>query len=323
MNQRDAGQQWWPESTMTPLAGGYSGETFLVGEADEQVVLRIYAREPDRAAVDASLLRLVRGIIPVPEVVDQRPAVDGKPGILVTRRLPGESLDRLMTRLDAAALAKVGAALGRVLARLSGIPMLSVGTFVDAELRVSPEALPADDLPSWAETFRRDGRLAGWPDRDWEALLELLDQSESLLTEPASPEKSRPVARHVLVHSDFNPKNLLMDRDTMAVTGVLDWEFAHAGSPYADLGNLTRFEREPAFVDAVLGSLVAHAPELGRDPLRLARCADLWALVELAGRERTNAVTEMAAELLRAQASAGDVMAWPWKERRRSPAAQG
>ena len=55
------------------------------------------------------------------------------------------------------------------------------------------------------------------------------------------------------MHSDLNPKNLLVDPDTLVVTGVLDWEFAHSGHPFTDLGNLLRFDRDPAYADAVLG----------------------------------------------------------------------
>ena len=35
------------------------------------------------------------------------------------------------------------------------------------------------------------------------------------------------------------------------MAAVLDWEFAHSGSPYTDLGNAVRFDRRPAWVDAV------------------------------------------------------------------------
>ena len=48
----------------------------------------------------------------------------------------------------------------------------------------------------------------------------------------------------MLVHSDFNPKNILVDLETVEVVGVVDWEFAHAGSPYTDIGNFSRFERD-------------------------------------------------------------------------------
>ena len=39
----------------------------------------------------------------------------------------------------------------------------------------------------------------------------------------------------VLVHGDFGPNNVLLDPATFAVTGVLDWEFAHFGAPVEDL----------------------------------------------------------------------------------------
>lgn len=38
-----------------------------------------------------------------------------------------------------------------------------------------------------------------------------------------------------LVHGDYGPQNLLHDPDTLEVTGVLDWEFAHDGDPIEDL----------------------------------------------------------------------------------------
>ena len=38
-----------------------------------------------------------------------------------------------------------------------------------------------------------------------------------------------------LVHGDFGPQNLLHDPETLKVTAVLDWEFAHHGDPIEDL----------------------------------------------------------------------------------------
>ena len=39
----------------------------------------------------------------------------------------------------------------------------------------------------------------------------------------------------VIVHGDFGPQNMLFDLQRDAVTGVLDWESAHIGSPIEDL----------------------------------------------------------------------------------------
>ena len=64
------------------------------------MVVRIYAGRGARrgraaAEVDAAVLHLVRGLLPVPEVLEMRlpDPVAGTPGLLVTSFLPGERLD--------------------------------------------------------------------------------------------------------------------------------------------------------------------------------------------------------------------------------------
>ena len=85
------------------------------------------------------------------------------------------------------------------------------------------------------------------------------------------------------MHADFNPKNLLVDPATGGVTGVLDWEFAYAGAPLGDLGNLLRFETDPVFAAAAAGTYTDRAPDVPPDWLEVARALDLYALLDLAG----------------------------------------
>ena len=64
-------------SSLTPLAGGWSGQTFLAeaaGSAAWSASTRPAARGPQAAEIDAAVLRLVRGLVPVPEVLEVRPA---------------------------------------------------------------------------------------------------------------------------------------------------------------------------------------------------------------------------------------------------------
>lgn len=302
----------WFGTPLTPLAGGYSGESFTVGGGDEQCVVRIYARDPRRALIDASLLRLMRGLLPVPEVLEVRPAYDGNPAVLVTQRLEGARLDLVLPGLDQDQRVRVGRRLGHALGVLSGVPQLRFGAFEDEEFTISRRPAPAADLTQWAQHFRDAGRLAAWTQRDWNDLLCLIGDAEDVLT-MAEP------GRHVLVHSDFNPKNLLIDPESLKLTGVLDWEFAHAGSPYTDLGNLTRFERHPDFVDAVVSALSDTAPPLASEAFQLGRAVDLWSLIELAGNERLDVVRELAGALLLAQAREADLNAWPWSTSRVDP----
>ena len=290
----------------TPLAGGFSGETFVSGSGNERVVVRIYggrsaARGPGAVDIDAALLRLVRGIVPVPEVLEVRRPKGDLPALLVTEFLPGERGDLLLPTLDADARAELGANLGRLLDRLAHIPTLRGGEFIDADLRIEPFRGLADGLPGWVSAHR--DALTSWDDAALTGLSALADRAQDLLDT---------VDRTCLVHSDFNPKNILVDPESLEVTGLLDWEFAHSGSPYTDLGNLLRFERDAAFTRAVLGQY----GDPDRDPaldLDLARAADLYALVDLAARDHDpasrNPVTTAAGALLRAIAETGDLHA--------------
>jgi len=292
---------------MTPLAGGNSSETFVADSAGERTVVRVYAgrgarRGVEAPSIDAAVLRLVRGLLPVPEVLEVRRPRDDQPGVLVTSFLPGRRLDLVLPRLDDRQSAVVGRNLGVLLARLAMMPMPRVGRFADADLRIEPFGF---DLLTFVESQRADTALAGWPAHEYDGLLAVAERTQEVLDG---------IGRWCLVHSDVNPKNLLVDPDTLQVTGLVDWEFAHAGLPGTDPGNLLRFDRRQPFSDAVLGTYreqVVDAPEAVPELLEQARAADLFALVDLAARRGENPVTEQAHDLLLAVARTGDLHAVP------------
>jgi aminoglycoside phosphotransferase (APT) family kinase protein len=290
-------------SDLRPLAGGWSGETFLAEAAGERTVVRIYTpgrRDDSAPEIDAAVLRLVRGLVPVPDVLEVRrgSAVADQPGLLVTSYLPGERGDLLLPTLDTTGLRTLGARLGQLVAGLSGMPTLRAGMFVDPELTIADLGL-ADGLPGFVA--EREARL-GWPAEQLGRLHRLAEDAQALLDT---------VGRTCLVHSDANPKNLLVDPATLTVTGLLDWEFAHSGHPFTDLGNLLRFDRHPAYVEAVLGAWCERRGGTLDEALDLARAADLWALVDLAARAGQNPVADAAAGLLSAIATAGDLHGVP------------
>ena len=290
--------------SVRPLAGGYSGETFLVERPGEPAVLRVYGKQPERAAIDAALLHLVRGLIPVPQVLDLRrpdPAVPSSPAHLLISFMPGERLDTVLTRARPELGARLADSVAGLLTTLSGIPFMRPATFVDADLRLSDDDAPADGLVSWLDRHVASGGPIGqWDPGLLRALRDMCAAADGLLDT---------VHRTCLVHSDFNAKNILVDPVSGEVTALLDWEFAHAGSPYADLGNLLRFDRGTPWARAVLDHFVAHTPGLAGDPLTLAHASDLWALIELAGRSARNPIVERADLLLQVIARTGDLNA--------------
>ncbi|TDD59195.1 aminoglycoside phosphotransferase family protein [Kribbella antibiotica] len=266
-------------ASAVPLTGGYQGQTFAVSAGGEDAVLKLYVNDPERAVVDAALLQLVRGLLPVPRILDlKREGSYEDPPYLLMERLPGVNLQVYLETAGPDERRKVGTQLGELLVRLSGMPFLTVGMFRGGDLTVEP--LGSADLEEYAAGLgvARDG------------LLQVFAEAEDLLDSAGS--------RVCLVHSDFNPKNLLVDPETARITGLIDWEFAYAGSPYADLGNLLRFESDPVLAGAVLGALRGSGLELPEPLVELGRAADLWALLELASRAVENPIAAAAAALV-------------------------
>lgn len=298
------------DETLTPLAGGWSGETFVSQVGGERTVVRIYARPSHRGPraheVDAALLRLVRGLVPVPEVLEVRRADPSaaRPALLVTSYLPGERAEELLPTLGDEARARLGGRLGHLLADLGGMPMLREGPFVDGDLRIGQftgdDGAPLDGLPGFVAA--REATLAHFTPEELDGLRAVAVDAQTLLDG---------VSRRCLVHGDLNPKNLLVDPDSLDVTGLVDWEYAHAGHPFTDLGNLLRFERDPILTEAVLETYAERRGVAAPAALALARAADLTALVDLAGRRHANPVAADADRLLRAIARAGDPGAEP------------
>ncbi|WP_344232036.1 phosphotransferase family protein [Kribbella hippodromi] len=271
-------------STAVPLAGGYGGQTFAVSAGGEDAVIKLYVKDPERAAVDAALLQLVRGLLPVPRVLDlKREGSFEDPPYLLTERLPGVNLQQFLESAPDDQRRTVGTQLGELLARLSGMPFLRTGMFRDGELGIEPFDL--GDLSEYSA-----GQVLGFDERRQDGFADVVAEAEDVLADG--------VDRVCLVHSDFNPKNLLVDPATARITGLIDWEFAHAGSPYTDLGNLLRFCTDPVLAGATLEALRRSGMDLGEPLVDLGRAADLWALLELAGRADEHEIAAAAHRLV-------------------------
>ena len=144
-------------SELTPLAGGWSGQTFLaeaggerVGGADLPTGASATTPAPE---IDAAVLRLVRGLRAGARRAGGTPRGSpppDRPGLLVTSYLPGERGDLLLPTLDARGLAVLGPRLGALAADLAGMPTLRAGPFVDADLAIGAFG-GADGLPGFVD----------------------------------------------------------------------------------------------------------------------------------------------------------------------------
>jgi aminoglycoside phosphotransferase (APT) family kinase protein len=268
------------------MRGGYSGESFAARVGAEEVVVRIFAGRASRrdaqgrflarpAEVEGAVLGLLLGLFPVPRVLELRrpdPAAD-LPAMLVTERLPGIDGQSYYDGADAEQRARLGDRLGGILAELAGIPMLRAGWFADAELTIVDFAEAAADLKGWAEYHLGESRPG------------LLARLSGLIT--SAQDRLDGARRSCLAHGDFNLKNLLVDPVSGELTGIVDWEFVHAGHPATDLGNLLRgctLPPDEPFATAVLDRYRARYGGSREEVRATAADADLFALIELAGR---------------------------------------
>lgn len=269
-------------------------------------MVRIYApereRRPDAAVVDAALIRLVHGLVAVPEVLEVRPGRGGEPGLMVTRYVAGPRADDVVREAvqaqDEARLAAVGASLGHAAGTLAGMPTARAGRFSAPDLVVMGDR-DTEDLVECLE--RCASALRGWEPGLVEDLRDLVHRAQ---------ERLDLVGRTSLVHGDLIPKNVVLDADH-AVAAVVDWEHAYSGWPHADLGSLVRFDRSGVWEQAVGEAWVGVRGGEWREALDLARCADLGPLMRLAVWPGGNLVVDLADVFLREMSRTGDWHAHP------------
>jgi Ser/Thr protein kinase RdoA (MazF antagonist) len=221
------------------------------------------------------------------------PAGPDRPPFLLLEALPGDRLDLVLPAADEPLRRRLGEAVAGALTLLATERMPRPGLFVDASLDPAPFPSDGGDQRAFLEARLGAGWFAGLTTAERDGLRAVARRASAVTATPA---------RIALVHADFNAKNLLVDPATGGVTGVLDWEFAYAGAPLGDLGNLLRFETDPVFAAAAAGTYTDRAPDVPADWLEVARALDLYALLDLAARDVANPVVSAARDLLRATA---------------------
>jgi aminoglycoside phosphotransferase (APT) family kinase protein len=262
-----------------PLTGGFSNDNALVAASDGgEYVLRRYLRT-NASAVEAALAARLSGIVPVAEVIAVDPSgeVAGEP-VLLSTFMPGRMLSQVLTELSESSEhpAELGRAVGHTLAAVGSISFDSPGFFSDGSLQPGPAGIePTSDLDAFVRRCLAEGNANGHlTDDDQRKLLRIAERATDDL-EPLRGSRR-------LVHSDFNPKNLLVDQRGGAwqVTAVLDWEYAFSSSPLFDIGNMLREPRPAAFQYAFVDGFREAGGSLPADWRRLSQALDLYALAD-------------------------------------------
>ena len=233
------------------LAAGKSNTNYkLILSDGEAYVLRLYRRGD--AQRETYVMDLVRDIVPVPIEIARGESWS------VFSFLEGELLEGVPEQSGAAA---------EVLAKISSVVFESRG-WVSPNGSVSPFSFGG--VRGFITHMFERADVRGWIGREAvHKILEIVKRESRRLDELDAERR--------LVHGDFNPTNILISEGV--VSGILDWEYCHSGTPYMDIGNLLR-HTDDEYHGLIKSGLEAGGMRLPADWKARAELVDLTSHLE-------------------------------------------
>ena len=263
-----------------PLAGGLRNANFKVtlDATSGPIVLRVYEHDASLCQKEADLIRLVRGSVPVPEVILAEAAWEGLPPFMLQCYVEGPTFRELARSARSEEVAEAARSVGETLAAIGAVTFANPGWLVPGPTVTDPLLPGSDPMPRFV-----DQCLASpMPQRRVPA--ELRDKTQAAMWWHASGLRCA-AEETSLVHGDFSRRNLILRQlaGRWIVAAVLDWEFAISGSPLADVGHFLRYERSgpPAVEPHFRAGYLDGGGRLPPEWRRLARLVDLVALCEV------------------------------------------
>ena len=247
------------------LPNGFMNANFVATVDGERFVVRVYSTDAQTADRECDLLMfLASTAVAVPRVL-ARCEVEQRP-VAILEFLDGVTLeDRLLG--GGGSTPRIYRDIGVQLAHIHRITYPRTG-FVGPKVAIGHEY---DNFSTFLRQFidRTLSMLLTRPDRlslDLNRRFQRLVRDQWTLVSHTEP-------RRQLVHSDFNPKNIMIAAREDTVMAVIDWEFCLSGNGLGDLGNFFRFEYDypsgarAAFVEgytSVNGALPAQWSDVAK-----------------------------------------------------------
>lgn len=268
-----------PATTLLPGGRVNSNYRIDLPEKPEAGLLRLYARGDGPCQVERDILNRLQGQVPVPRVLYD--GCSGTTPFLILSWVNGQTLENALKNKNGDPRC-LGAAAGQALATIHR-------THFPADGRLGPGLKVQAPFGSTGEVFDQFA-IRPLSNRAGERLPRDLRLDLPRLIKQHLPRLQAIELPTVLVHSDFNPPNLLVDADRL--TGVLDWEFAHAGNPLTDIANMLRPRphQPDAFNQAFLAAYQKNAGPLPNDWEAASRLLDLLSQIEMLDAEEDRPV---------------------------------
>jgi aminoglycoside phosphotransferase (APT) family kinase protein len=270
--------------SVSVLKGGFVNSNYrLVLRDHRSLVLRIVAR-PGDLKKELSVLKRVHDAVPVPAVVAED--FSGPPPFALLEFIEGRLLSDSLVSLDAADLTRVAFEAGISLQAIHSFDLGEAGFFDENFVFNRAFENFGGGLYHYISSNLALGRVRERLGENLAACaLEYVRANQDEYW--SIPNSTR------LVHCDYNLKNILIRQvgSVWKVAGVLDWEFAMAGSPLVDIGNFLRFEDElpPGFSVAFIKGYLSSSTSLPDNWREVARLLDLAAMVNFLDSEEETA----------------------------------
>jgi aminoglycoside phosphotransferase (APT) family kinase protein len=267
---------WRPHGSIARcdlIAKGGRNTNYIISFEDRptRYVMRLYASDPDGWNKEGALVELLGRSVPMPKVVYSgfEPSVFERP-FTVFEHVEGETLlERLASgyRPPESLIRRIGATLAVIHQRRYD----KIGS-LDERLRVTEDLPPFE---SWISLFLTEQATARLGAKAVERYCAFVESRRADLADIA--------AWTALVHGDYRPTNIFVHGDELAA--IIDWEFAMAGHPFSDLGQIIRHgwmsgHMEAAFIAEYNKGSAKRLPDDWRE---LARLRDTINLLQLIG----------------------------------------
>tara|TARA_Y100001968_G_C19452332_1_gene769552 strand:- start:8277 stop:9266 length:990 start_codon:yes stop_codon:yes gene_type:complete len=204
--------------------------------SDDEVpyLLRIYLRDSDASFREKNLAILLKQTVPIPSIyfIDEyRHYHFG-----IAQHISGITLRDLLLGSELYDLQTLMFDVGVMLARLQNHRFLKSG-FFNSDLKVIKPVSESDLVAFATECMQHENAINVLQPNLLDRIRYYLSTSKHCL--PNEKES-------LLVHGDFDPANILVERQNgqWCITGIFDWEFSFSGSPLWDIANMLRYAHE-------------------------------------------------------------------------------
>jgi aminoglycoside phosphotransferase (APT) family kinase protein len=249
----------------------------LEGNTDP-LVLRIYSESGEVAEKELAIAELVGGTIPIADILyaDTSGSKFNRPWALLEWK-QGSLLRDVIKTGSPENIASAAQSTGRILAGIHGFTFTEPG-FFGKDMRITKPISPgAEHFFSFMEHSLFHNLSGKWLGAELAGeLWSFCQRYGHTLTESRLDP--------VLVHSDFNGPNILMQQEPAgySVSAVLDWEFAFSASRYIDIANMLRYEQDGSlFEQHFIAAYRESGGVLEDNWKRLSKLEDLVALCDM------------------------------------------